>query len=81
MCACVCECGFREQHFCCQAYRKWVIQIGLTKWIFIETVAGHFVVVFATSVIVDDVVLNCEHTVFANFSPGLLVSFLFFFCF
>lgn len=48
---CVCVCGFRAQHFCCQAYRKWVIQIGLAKWIFIETVAGHFVVVFASGAV------------------------------
>lgn len=41
---CVCV-GFSSVELCCQAYRKWIIQIGFAKWIFIETVARHFVAV------------------------------------
>lgn len=48
MCVCVtvtvCV-GFSSAELCCQAYRKWIIQIGFAKWIFIETVARHFVAV------------------------------------
>lgn len=78
---CVCLCvGFSSAELCCQAYRKWIIQIGFAKWIFIETVARHFVAVAVVCIVVYFVPKWAQMTFALSACIFLLTFTSFFFC-
>lgn len=70
--------GFSSAELCCQAYRKWIIQIGFAKWIFIETVARHFV---AVAVFCCSCCLYFVPNDFCTFCPYIFSAGFYFFLF